>query len=201
MTMAALAAPALAEDWKIVETRSEAMSFKVAVPPSWNFSDDFTDGIVTKNFFHMEDEPFLRRELATSSGFHSTKSWRGNPADLPEPALGAYAAHMAKEMTAGRSGVAVYHDVVRISGVNAIRMVMESYFQVPAGQFFEQLEFYNLAYARKSDGRPVILQLYCHYIGRAADRSATERRFQAERGPICERFAGSLVILEGGPGR
>jgi hypothetical protein len=201
MIMAALlAAPALAEDWTVVDTTGEFVEFRVAGPASWQKVPHVEDGAVTRSFIHVDSEPLLQRGLVAAANYlERPKGSIISPGDLPEPSLSTFAAEAATNLTAGLSDVEtrlVSHDVVSISGLNALRMVVETEFEAPAGRMFELSEANVLAYERESDESHVVISLVCSYRGLAADREATLSRFEAERGPVCERFAGSLALLD-----
>jgi hypothetical protein len=202
MTFAAISAPqALAEDWTVVDTLGGPVEFRVAGPASWQTMPFASDGAVMRSFSHVDGEPLLLRHLIVSALLLKAEDWLGaSPGDLPEPSLGTFAAQAAKDLTTAQGGAEIRlisYDVVGLSGLNALRMVVENDIDSPEGRVLELIEYSVVAYERENDGSPVVLSLLCSYIGLAADREATLRRFEAERETIRERFAGSLVILDG----
>jgi hypothetical protein len=193
------AAEALAEDWTVIDSLGERVEFRMAGPASWRAGGDVRDGTVIRSFLHVDSGSLLRRGLIITAGFLSSEgSWIGNPGDLPWHRRGAFAVYTVEELMKNRQDAKIRRitdDVVRISDLNAIRMVVEADFEAPDGKILEVFELSVLAYERE-DGRRVFINVFCSYRGLAGDRMATANRFLAERRRICKRFADSVALLD-----
>jgi hypothetical protein len=195
------AAPALAEDWTVIDSLGEQVEFRMAGPASWRAGGDVRDGTVIRSFIHVDSGSLLRRGLIVTTGFLSDEEGSSrfvNPGDRSELYREIFAVYTAEELMKNRQDAKmrlISDDVVVISGLNAIRMVVEADFEASDGRILEVFELSVLAYERE-DGRRVQINVFCSYRGLAGDRKATANRFMAERGPICKRFADSVALLD-----